>query len=391
MRLLSLFLVILLSVSATPGQVISPDAMLKVGAERKAMYLPQLQNKRVGLVVNQTSRVGQKHLVDDLQAQGVQVSLIFAPEHGFRGAADAGEQVADGVDVRTGVPLKSLYGKHKKPTPEDLQNLDILLFDIQDVGVRYYTYISTMHYVMEAAAENNLPLIILDRPNPNGSYVDGPVLDLEHQSFVGMHPIPLVHGLTVGELALMIKGENWIRQADALDLTVVPVENYTHITRYTLPVPPSPNLPNQQAVQHYPYLGLFEGTVVSVGRGTPFPFQVLGVPERNGGSFRFVPESTAGAKFPPYRGVTCYGVDLREVRPAPYLNLLYLQRFYKRYAKSHPDNPSGFFNPFFTRLTGNTRLQKAIEAGESPAKIRARWQNDLQVYRQLRRKYLIYP
>lgn len=364
---------------------------LKVGAERPELYVKALKGKRLALVVNQTSRVGQQHLVDYLQQQGLDIRRIFAPEHGFRGTADAGAPVADGVDARSGAPVHSLYGKQKKPSEEQLNDVDVILFDIQDVGVRYYTYISTMHYVMEAAAAQQKAMLILDRPNPNGDYVDGPLLEKEHASFVGMHPIPLIHGLTVGELARMIKGEAWIAQAKQLDLTVIPVAAYNHITRYTPPIPPSPNLPNLQAIRLYPSLGLFEGTIVSVARGTDFPFQAVGMPLKQAGAFSFTPQAMPGAQFPPYRGELCYGIDLRQTTPPPYLNLDYLRHFYQVYAKAYPENPGEFFNDFFTRLAGTQKLKQSLMAGASNAEIRQGWQTEIADYRQLRKKYLIYP
>lgn len=375
--------------SEAAGQMIGP--VLKMGAERPELYMQHLSQKRLALVVNPTSRVGSEHLVDYLQKAGLDLRIIFAPEHGFRGTADAGATIQDGVDSRTGLPVVSLYGKNKKPSAEHLADIDAIVFDIQDVGVRYYTYISTMHYVMEAAAEHQKTLLIFDRPNPNGDYVDGPLLEKEHASFVGMHPIPLVHGLTVGELARMIQGEGWLSTPQPLDLQIVPMAHYTHITRYSPPVPPSPNLPNRQAIRLYPSLGLFEGTVVSVARGTPFPFQALGLPLASAGKFQFVPEAVPGAQFPPYRGEICYGQDLRQVTPPPYLNLNYLRHFYQAYARQYPEQPAQFFNDFFTRLAGTRKLQQALMAGESDADIRQSWQEDLNNYRQLRRKYLLYP
>jgi uncharacterized protein YbbC (DUF1343 family) len=363
---------------------------LQVGAERAELYLQGLKGKRLALVVNQTSRVGEQHLVDYLQQARLDIRRIFAPEHGFRGTDDAGATVEDGIDARSGVPVASLYGQQKKPSAEQLADVDVILFDIQDVGVRYYTYISTLHYVMEAAAEHHKPLLVLDRPNPNGDYVDGPVLEKEHASFVGMHPIPLVHGLTVGELARMIKGEGWIAGAEQLDLKIIPVAPYNHITRYVPPIPPSPNLPNLQAIRLYPSLGLFEGTGVSVARGTVFPFQALGLPLPQAGLFKFVPQAMPGAQFPPYRGETCYGMDLRKVTPPPYLNLDYLRHFYQAYAAAYPEAPEGFFNAFFTRLAGTTKLQQSIMAGESNAEIRQGWQAAIADYRQLRKQYMLY-
>ena len=396
------FLLGLLLISQTLlALTVSPEAVagdaggivgssLRVGAERPELYLASLKGKRLALVVNQTSRGGSQHLVDYLQEANMDIRRIFAPEHGFRGTADAGATVADGIDPRSGVPVQSLYGKQKKPEAEQLSDVDVILFDIQDVGVRYYTYISTMHYVMEAAAEQGKTLFILDRPNPNGDYVDGPILEQEHRSFVGMHPIPLVHGLTVGELARMIKGEGWIAAAESLDLKIIPVAQYNHITRYTPPIPPSPNLPNRQAIRLYPSLGLFEGTVVSVARGTAFPFQAIGLPLPQAGNFTFTPEAMPGAQFPPYRGVLCYGMDLRQSSPPPYLNLDYLRHFYQAYATRYPEDPGSFFNDFFTRLAGTAELQQSLMAGESNAQIRQGWQAAIADYRQLRKQYLLY-
>ncbi|MHA6247300.1 exo-beta-N-acetylmuramidase NamZ family protein [Pontibacter sp. CAU 1760] len=359
---------------------------LKTGAEQLSAYLPQLQGKRVGLVVNQTSVVGQTHLVDTLLSRGVDVVTIFAPEHGFRGEADAGAYVKDARDIRTGLPIVSLYGKNKKPSAEQLKNLDVLVFDIQDVGARFYTYISTMHYVMEAAAENNKPVLVLDRPNPNGHYVDGPVLEKAHTSFVGMHPIPIVHGLTVGELANMINGERWLEGQRRANLTVIPVAGYTHNTAYILPVQPSPNLPNAQAITLYPSLCLFEGTNVSVGRGTPVPFQIIGSPYYKDKSFDFTPESTAGATNPPYKGQACYGMDLTDPSKAQPFTLAYLLEMYQN--SSQQDK---FFNNFFEKLAGTSKLREQIISGKTEAEIRASWEPELSAYKKLRQQYLLYP
>ncbi|MCJ8164910.1 DUF1343 domain-containing protein [Pontibacter sp. E15-1] len=359
---------------------------LQTGAEQVELYLPQLKGKRVGLIVNQTSVVGQTHLVDTLLSRGVDVVTIFAPEHGFRGEADAGAHVKDAKDIRTGLPIVSLYGKNKKPSAEQLKNLDVLVFDIQDVGVRFYTYISTMHYVMEAAAENKKPILVLDRPNPNGHYVDGPVLEKAHQSFVGMHPIPIVHGLTVGELAEMINGEKWLEGQRQADLTVVPVANYTHNTAYILPVKPSPNLPNAQAITLYPSLCLFEGTNVSVGRGTPTPFQVIGSPYYTDKGYSFTPESTPGATNPPYKGQVCYGMNLTAPAKAQPFTLAYLLKMYKQSTEQDK-----FFNSFFEKLAGTAQLREQIKAGKSEAEIRASWEPALSDYKNLRKQYLLYP
>ncbi len=371
-------------IEATPTSQAVPQVRLQVGAERPAAYLDLLQDKRLGLVVNNTSRVGERHLVDYLLSQGQQIETIFAPEHGFRGTADAGAQINNSRDSETGLPVVSLYGANKQPSPEQLKQIDLLIFDIQDVGVRYYTYISTLHYLMEAAADAGLPLVILDRPNPNGAFIDGPVLEPELSSFVGMHTIPLLHGLTVAELARMIVGEGWLKSKKPLDLTVIPVANYTHQTIYSLPVRPSPNLPNDQSIALYPSLGLFEGTVVSVGRGTSMPFQVIGLPNSSAGLFTFLPLSRPGASSPPYQGLLCYGYDLRQRTPKG-LELSYLLSMYKQ--QPGPE----FFNPFFKKLAGTTALQNQIMAGWSEAQIRESWQADLSAYQRIRTAYLLYP
>lgn len=368
--------------NSPPSQPHSP--IVQVAAERTEAYLPLLYGKRLGLVVNPTSRVGQQHLVDYLFSQGQQIQTIFAPEHGFRGGADAGEHISNSQDPKTGLPIVSLYGSNKQPSPQQLQNIDLLIFDIQDVGVRYYTYISTLHYLMEAAAEAGLPLLILDRPNPNGAYIDGPVLETELSSFVGMHPIPLLHGLTVAELARMIIGEGWLKSKKPLALSIIPVANYSHQTFYSLPVRPSPNLPTDQAIALYPSLGLFEGTIVSVGRGTTTPFEVLGVPSASVGLFSFLPLSRPGANSPPYLGQVCYGYDLRQ-REAHGLDLSLLLEMYKQQPGSQ------FFNPFFKKLAGTTELQDQIIAGWSEAQIRESWQANLKAYQHIRTRYLLYP
>ncbi len=362
------------------------DKKLLLGAERKDIYLPLLKNKSVGLLVNHTSRVGNEHLVDILLKDGIAVKAIFAPEHGFRGTADAGEQVKDGLDEKTGIPVFSVYGKTRKPTPEMLSGLDVVIFDIQDVGTRFYTYISSMHYMMEACAENGVSMIVFDRPNPNGHYIDGPVREPEFKSFVGMDPIPVVHGLTVCELAKMINGEGWLGEGLQCDLTVVPMKNYRHSMPYSLPVKPSPNLPNDQSVALYPSLCFFEGTKMSVGRGTPFPFQVVGYPDPRFGEFTFTPKSIEGmAKHPKLEGQQCYGVDLRNAPKPDKIDLSHLIRFYNLWDKDEP-----FFNNYFEKLAGTATLRRQIEKGLPEAEIRASWQTGLDDYKKLRRKYLLY-
>ena len=364
-------------------------AAFKTGAEQPELYLPLLKGKRVGVLVNQTSLIGQQHLVDELLRHGVNVVSIFAPEHGFRGDHDAGAKVSSGTDSKTGLPLLSLYGASKKPSAEQMQQLDIIIFDIQDVGVRYYTYISSMHYVMEAAAEHKVAMLILDRPNPNGAYTDGPVLDLNFRSFVGMHPIPLLHGMTVGELALMIKGEHWIAAAEQLKLTVIPMQAYQHAMPYTLPVKPSPNLPNAQAITLYPSLGFFEATPLSIGRGTPFPFQVIGYDKFGLGNFQFMPVSTPGAALtPPLMDKALLGEDLRRAKAAG-LDLSYLLRWHALF-KTH--NTEFFSSPaFMDKLAGTDKLRLQIEQGLSEASIRASWQTELEQFKRQRQPYLLYP
>lgn len=366
-----------------------PVHALIVGAEQPAAYLTLLEGKQVGLVVNQTSQVRDQHLVDYLLSQHVSIKSVFAPEHGFRGKAGAGETISDGTDNKTGLPIRSLYGKTKKPTPEMLAGIDLLIFDIQDVGTRFYTYISTLHYVMEAAAEQGIEVLVLDRPNPNGRYVDGPVLDPEFQSFVGMHPIPLLHGMTVGELALMIRGENWINQAHALSLTVVPVFQYRKTDNYSLPVPPSPNLPNDQAITLYPSLCLFEATEISVGRGTPWPFQVVGHPDIALGEFTFTPVSMPeSAPNPKHKDTPLRGLDLTD----SYIKGLDLSLLVSAITRFNEANKTLIDRPrFFDLLSGTDVLRNQLEQGLSAEVIRADWQPALDKYKTRRQPYLLYP
>ncbi|GAA4420854.1 DUF1343 domain-containing protein [Nibrella viscosa] len=366
---------------------------LQLGAEQFSAYLPMLQGKRVGMVVNHTSIVrtkngGYTHLVDTLLAQGVAVKSIFAPEHGFRGTATDGEKIANSRDPRSGVSIISLYGSNYKPAAAQLDSLDILIFDIQDVGTRFYTYISTMHYAMEACAENNKPILILDRPNPNGHFVDGPVLDPKFRSFVGMHKIPVVHGLTIGELAQMINGEKWLKNGVQPNLTVIPLKGYSHQTPYTLPVKPSPNLPNQRAILWYPSLCFFEGTIVSVGRGTDKQFQVIGAPDPAFGSYTFTPVDKPGAINPPQEGKQCYGMDMSQIEPPKdQITLKYLIDFYQK----APDKEAFFLkNNGIDRLAGSDQLRYQIKGGLSEANIRKSWEPELGQYKTLRKKYLLY-
>jgi uncharacterized protein YbbC (DUF1343 family) len=370
---------------------VETDKEVAVGAQRIDAYLPLLSGKRVAVITNQTGMVGQRHLVDTLLALQVNVVKVFAPEHGFRGDADAGEHVKSGKDARTGLPLVSLYGDNKKPKPEQIAEVDVLLFDIQDVGVRFYTYISTLHYVMEAAAEQGKKVVVLDRPNPNGFYVDGPVLDMKHSSFVGMHPVPLVHGMTVGEYARMINGEGWLKGGVQCDLTVIACAGYDHAFKYELPVRPSPNLPNASSVYLYPSLGLFEGTIVSVGRGTDKPFQCIGYPGCPMGRYSFTPTSMSGAKEPPYKNIACTGLDLQEYgafrsRLEERIDLKWLIEMYAE----APDKTK-FFIPFFEKLAGTSELRQQIIAGADEATIRASWTEGLAGFGKKRSKYLLYP
>ena len=361
------------------------------GAAQSDKYISLLQGKRVGVTANHTSLVGDKHLVDVLLNQGINIVCIYSPEHGFRGTADAGEHVASDKDPVTGIPIVSLYGRNKKPLPEQLRNIDIMIFDMQDVGLRFFTYLSTLHYVMEACAEQDIPLLILDRPNPNGFYVDGPVLEPQHRSFVGLHPIPVVHGMTLGELAQMINGEQWLNNGVQCKITIIPCKHYTRQSLYRLPVRPSPNLPNMQAVYLYASLCFFEGTAISLGRGTDFPFQVFGHPDYSDiYAFTFTPKPVQGASNPPLKDKLCYGVDLREypeslLTTAPRIRLEWLLEAYRNFK-----NKDKFFTAFFATLWGTTRIQKMIEQGASEQQIRDSWQPDVEQFLILRKKYLLY-
>jgi uncharacterized protein YbbC (DUF1343 family) len=375
-----------------PNWLLGQDT-LRMGSERMDTLLPLLQGKRVGLVVNHTSLVGQTHLVDTLLALGVAVQVIFAPEHGFRGQAEAGATIKDSIDNKTGIQLISIYGKKKKPSLKDLQQVDIVVFDIQDIGVRFYTYISTLLYVAEACAAHEKPLIVLDRPNPNGHYVDGPVLQTSLRSFVGVVPIPIVHGCTVGELARMYKGERWLDAADRLDLCVITCLGYTHATRYAPPVKPSPNMPDIRSILLYPSICLFEGTKVSVGRGTDLPFQRFGYPDCPVGMYSFTPVPNSGSVDPPYNNRVCYGFDLSTLS----LDSLYTQRqidlqWYLLMFQKSPRKDDFFLSSgFFDKLAGTHSLRTQIESNNSPAQIRSTWMTDLAQYKKMRKQYLLYP
>ncbi len=362
------------------------------GAYNMEAYLPMLKGKNVAVCGNQTSKVGSTHLVDTLLERGVHIVRLFCPEHGFRGEAEAGAAIASSVDKKTGLPVVSLYGKNKKPQPEQLKGIDVLLFDLQDVGCRFYTYISTLHYVMEAAAENDVPVVVLDRPNPNGYFIDGPVLVPQFRSFVGMHPVPVVYGMTIGEYAQMINGEKWLRDSLQCSLTVVKNRNYDHSDRYALPVSPSPNLPCAEAVYLYPSLCFFEGTDVSVGRGTSFPFQIYGSPQFVEGDYEFAPHPIKGvSENPLHKGEVCRGFYLRDTATANLnrgnsLNLQYMLTAYRQY------NDERFFTnaAFFDKLAGSDMLRKQILSGMTEAEIRASWQADLAKFKEVRSRYLLY-
>ncbi|PWE00880.1 exo-beta-N-acetylmuramidase NamZ family protein [Marinilabilia rubra] len=390
MKLIISTLIFVQLFTACIGCIGQTPTQLKTGAERTEKWLSLLSGKSVGLLVNQTSLIGRVHLVDSILSHGIDVKRIFAPEHGFRGNADAGEHVKDGIDETTKIPVISLYGESRKPNDKYLKDLDVVVFDVQDVGVRFYTYISSMHYMMEACARNGVEFIVLDRPNPNGDYFDGPVLEPEFRSFVGMHPIPVVHGLTVGELAKMINGEGWLENNLTCDLTVVGMDGYTHSIFYELPVKPSPNLPNMLSIRLYPSLCFFEASKMSVGRGTMFPFQVVGAPDSIYGDFTFTPGSIDGmAKHPKYEGEVCYGRDYRGLEPMKQeFSLEPLMHFYRL----SPDK-TGFISrrEWFNLLSGNDRLIKKIEKGWSEEKIRKSWNSSLKKYGLLREKYLLYP
>ena len=369
------------------------ETVLRTGAERMEQYLPQLAGKRVALCGNQTSVVGKTHLVDTLLSRKVNLVKLFCPEHGFRGQAEAGATIASGKDPLTGLPVVSLYGKNKKPTADQLQDVDILLFDLQDVGCRFYTYISTLHYVMEAAAENGVNVIVLDRPNPNGFYVDGPVLESQFKSFVGMHPVPVVYGMTIGEYAQMINGEKWLANGVLCDLKVVTLEGYTHETRYDLPVAPSPNLQTAEAIYLYPSLCFFEGANVSVGRGTDRPFEMYGVPGMHVGDYSFIPHAIPGvSENPPFKNQECRGYDLHDeaveaLHKPGRLSLTYLLTAYE----NSPDKATFFLkNNFFDKLAGTAILRQKIIAGATEDEIRASWQPALDNFKSLRANYLLY-
>ena len=386
MRKYTLLLILLFSASAFAQNEIP----LKVGAERTDLYFPLLTDKRVAVMTNQTGIAGNEHLVDMLVRHRFNVVGIFSPEHGFRGTADAGEHVASSTDEKTSIPIWSLYGSGSgKPSPEKMKQFDVLLFDLQDVGLRFYTYYASMARLMDACAEHGKKMIVLDRPNPNGFYVDGPILDMKHKSGVGWLPIPVVHGMTLGELAQMINGEKWLPGGRLCDVTVIPCENYTHQTRYELPIAPSPNLPNIHSIYLYPSTCLFEGTVMSLGRGTSFPFEVYGHPQYKGSGFSFTPRSVPGAKNPPLLNKKCYGTDLREVPN----ELIWENKFDLSYvidAYNNLNMGEKFFTSFFEKLVGVDYIRKDIIAGKKAEEIRKKWASDVETFKLQRKPYLLY-
>lgn len=361
-----------------------------VAANLTNQYVPFLKDKKVGIVGNHTSLINQTHLVDSLLNLGIDVIKVFSPEHGFRGDADAGEKVNSNIDEKTKLPIVSLYGKNKKPSTEQLKGLDVVVFDIQDVGTRFYTYISTMSYVMEACAENNIKVVVLDRPNPNGHYIDGPILNPKFSSFIGMHQVPIVHGMTIGEYALMVNGEHWLAGSITCDLTVIKMENYDHNSTYTLPFKPSPNLPNMKSVYLYPFLCLFEGTPYSIGRGTEKPFQIIGHPNMDSVNFSFIPKSMEGAKNPKLKNEKCFGVDLslfdeNELRNKKSIELKWLIEAYK-----NAKDKNNFFSSSFNLLAGSDELQTQLKNGLTEKEIKASWQDGLVQFKETRKKYLLY-
>ena len=380
-KLIILYCLLFLNFSFQKNEVI-------VGSERMDEYLEKISNKSVGLLVNHSSLVNNTHLIDTLISRNINIKKIFSPEHGFTGNIERGKTVNEDtliIDERI-IPIISMYGKSRIPSKESMKGLDIIIFDIQDVGARFYTYISAMHNMMNICAELGISFLVLDRPNPNSGYIDGPVLEMEYQSYIGMHEIPIVHALTVGELATMIKGEKWIENSEKLDLEVIKVDDWDHTMEYELPVRPSPNLPNQQSILLYPSLCLFEQTTVSIGRGTSYPFQVIGHPNYKDKSFSFTPVSVDEERKPKHEGNESYGIDLRKIEVKKELNIKYLINFYNKLK----DNDSDFFGKYFYRIAGNKKLENQIKDGISEKEIRSSWQIKLSQYKKKRKKYLLY-
>jgi uncharacterized protein YbbC (DUF1343 family) len=388
---LKFILLFLISILFACTNAQKEESRIIVGAEQTETYFPLLKGKKIGVIANQTSMIGNTHLIDSLIGSGFNVRKAFGPEHGFRGDAADGEKVDNTIDRKTGIQIVSLYGSHKKPTAIDLEGIDMMVFDIQDVGARFYTYISTMSYAMEACAENDVEFLVLDRPNPHGDYVDGPVLELDFSSFVGLHPVPVVHGMTVGEYAKMVNEEGWLANQIQCNLQVIPVKNYSHSMRYTLPIAPSPNLPNQTAIDLYPSLCFFEGTMMSIGRGTEFPFQVIGHPDFSIRSFAFTPQSIPGVSVhPKFEGQSCLGQSLagfaeNVLQTERRLHLIWLIDYYQ-YFKERDD----FFISYFEKLAGTNKLRQQIKTGLTEEQIRQSWQKDLVEFKKIRKKYLLY-
>ena len=364
------------------------NSEIKVGSEKMNEYLNKISNKSVGLLVNHSSSVSSTHLIDTLISKNINIKKIFSPEHGFTGNIERGKKVNGDtliIDNKI-IPIISMYGRSRIPTKESMKGLDIVIFDIQDVGTRFYTYISAMHNMMNICAELGISFLVLDRPNPNSGYIDGPVLDMEYQSYIGMHEIPIVHALTVGELAMMIKGEKWIRNSEKLKLSVIKIDNWDHNKEYKLPIRPSPNLPNQQSILLYPSLCLFEQTIVSIGRGTPYPFQVIGHPNYDNKSFSFTPKSVTEESKPKLENEKCFGIDLKKIKVKKELNIKYLIDFYNRLKSTNSD----FFGKYFYRIAGNKILENQIKDGISEREIRLSWKADIDKYKKIRKKYLLY-
>ncbi|MDC9721526.1 MAG: DUF1343 domain-containing protein [Urechidicola sp.] len=386
--MLSLF--IFYGYSCNSSTDIAPQNKIVVAANQTTKYLALLKGKNVAVVANQTSVIFKDdatyvHLVDSLISQKINIVKVFAPEHGFRGKADAGEHVADGIDTKTNLPVFSLFGKNRKPKLELLEDIDIVIFDIQDVGVRFYTYISTMSNMMEACAEKGIPMLILDRPNPNGHYIDGPTLEPEHSSFVGLYPIPLVYGMTIGEYAQMVNGEKWLKDGMQCEIDIITLENYDHQSEYHLPIRPSPNLPNDTSINLYPSLGFFEGTIINAGRGTEFQFQRYGAPFFPESDFYYTPKPNFGSKYPKFDGEKCYGVDLTQTKKLSKVDISFLVDAYQKTPKD-----KAFFGKTFTVHAGTLKLQQQLESGLNSKEIRASWQKDLEKFKKIKEKYLLY-
>ena len=383
--MIKLFL-LLINLTFTTNQDINKKIIL--GAERLNLYDKNISNKSLALLVNHSSLINNTHIIDTLSQYGYDIKKIFTPEHGLSGKIERGKSISDDTLLINNkkIPIISMYGKTRIPSYESLDGIDVVIFDIQDVGARFYTYISAMHNMMEVCANLNIDFIVFDRPNPNGSYVDGPVLEKEYKSYIGMHEIPIVHGCTVGELALMIKGEKWIKNSEKLNLKVIPILNWDHTMDYKLPIKPSPNLPNQQSILLYPSLCLFEQTTVSIGRGTPFPFQVIGHPNYDNKSFSFTPVSVVEERKPKHEDNKSYGIDLRKIKVKKELNIKYLIDFYNKLKETDPD----FFGKYFYRIAGNKKLENQIKDGISEKEIRSSWEIKLSQYKAKRKKYLLY-